>query len=477
LQKLVHPNIVRYYGGAMDNGQPYLAMELVEGESLRCVLDRRGRLAWETTADIAEAICEALQYAHGAGWVHQRLTPSRIMLLPSGGVKALGFDCQLADHDEVLGLRSPMTVASYLAPEAFRGKQSAGMPTADMFSLGVIMYECLTGELPWKAASPAELVQARRTAPAPRVSATVLECPVWLDVLVARLLETKRGIRLATADATRRAIVDAKRKVAEGMGAAQQAWSGRQGALTVDRDRQEISQLRRRQLAESHSREESPFYERTWFLALCLGALVAAGAWLMWPKNELQLFAEIQAKMSSERAADWYDAQKDIAELRRRFPETQFADKLAAYEEKAAMNHAIEAVKNLERFGRTPTSEAQKHYAEAWRQERFGDLVTAWRGYEQTIAKVPPEAPLEVRVYAALAREGIARIKAAPAQQRDAAELVRVKLEEARRLIADGKRLAARVLLDDLISLYDGKPQVRDLVEEARREMSQLDRP
>jgi serine/threonine protein kinase len=56
LQKLVHPGIARVYGGAVDNGQPYLAMELVEGESLRCLLDRRGRLPWETTVDIAESI-------------------------------------------------------------------------------------------------------------------------------------------------------------------------------------------------------------------------------------------------------------------------------------------------------------------------------------------------------------------------------------------------------------------------------------
>src|SRR5687768_13087065 len=129
LQKLVHPNIARTYGGAMDNGQPYLAMELVEGESLRCLLDRRGRLSWESTADIAEAICSALDYAHGQSMVHQRLTPSRVMLTVTGGVKLIGFDCQLADHDEVLGLHSPMTVANYLAPEAFRGRQSAALPT------------------------------------------------------------------------------------------------------------------------------------------------------------------------------------------------------------------------------------------------------------------------------------------------------------------------------------------------------------
>ena len=71
----------------MDNGQPYLAMELVEGESLRSLLDRRGRLPWETMVDVAEAICEALDYAHEQGVVHQRLTPARVLIGDDGGVK------------------------------------------------------------------------------------------------------------------------------------------------------------------------------------------------------------------------------------------------------------------------------------------------------------------------------------------------------------------------------------------------------
>ena len=164
LQRLVHPNIARVLGGAIDDGQPYLAWSLVEGESLRSLLDRRGRLPWETTADIAESICEALLYVHAQKMIHQRLTPSRVLLLPGGGVKLVGFDCQMTDKDQVLGLRSPMSVANYLAPEIFKGKSSAALPTADMFSVGVILYECLTGKLPWQAKTPSELVLARRGA-------------------------------------------------------------------------------------------------------------------------------------------------------------------------------------------------------------------------------------------------------------------------------------------------------------------------
>ena len=257
LQKMAHPRIVRYFGGAVEEGQPYLAMELVEGESLRTRLDRRDRLPWELTVDMADAVCTALHHAHARHIVHQRLTPTRILLTANDEVKVTGFDCVWGDHDEVLGLRCPMGVANYLAPEVFRGKQSAAYPTADLYSLGVILYESLTGELPWEANSPSDLVQVRRQTPAPRVSKKVLDCPVWLDVLVAKLLESKRQDRFPSAEETHRAIVNAKRKVASGMGAAQQAWSGQKGSLTMDHDRSEVRRIKLR--GRTRERDTSPF--------------------------------------------------------------------------------------------------------------------------------------------------------------------------------------------------------------------------
>ncbi|HEX6963197.1 MAG TPA: serine/threonine-protein kinase [Lacipirellula sp.] len=473
LQKLVHPRIARVYGGAMDNGQPYLAMELVDGESLRCLLDRRGRLSWETTADIAESICEALVYAHEAGLAHQRLTPSRVMLTPAGGVKLLGFDCQMTDKDEVVGLRSPMTVANYLAPEAFRGKPSAALPTADMFSLGVIIYECLTGQLPWKANTPSELVQARRAGPAPRVSATVLECPVWLDVLVAKLLETKRGIRLATADATRRAIIDARRKVAAGMSAAQQAYSGRQGTLTVDTDRREIAQIRRKRV--SHEQDNSPFYERVWFLALCLLVVIGVGAWFMRPKSEEALFAAAAPLMASDKPVDWNRAKDQyLNELLERFPDTKYKPQIDEFEDRYAVHRARERIKNLERFGRSPKSDAERLYAEGWRLERFDDPLSAWRKYEEATQAADKE-DRDQRAYATLAREGINRIKSQAAAQLEVDQVVQAKLDEAAALASQGKELQARLVLDRIISLYGTNSKVRPLVQEARVRINQLD--
>ena len=150
-----------------------------------------------------------------------------------------------------------MSVCNYLAPQEIRGKRSAGLPTNDLFSLGVILYECLTGELPWQARHAGELVHGAAGGPAPRVSAKVLECPVWLDVLVARLLEVKREGRLPTADATRRAIVDAKSKVAAGMGAVKHALSGQQGRWPPASTRRSSSRLRKAAMAAAAEGHQS----------------------------------------------------------------------------------------------------------------------------------------------------------------------------------------------------------------------------
>ena len=475
LQRLVHPNIARVLGGAIDDGQPYLALELVQGESLRSLLDRRGRLPWETTADIAESICEALHFAHSQKMIHQRLTPSRVLLLPGGGVKIVGFDCQMTDKDQVLGLRSPMSVANYLAPEIFKGKSSAALPTADMFSVGVILYECLTGKLPWQAKTPSELVLARRAGPAPRVSASTLECPVWLDVLVSKLLETKRGIRLATADGTRRAIFDAKRKVAEGMGAAKHAMSGKQGALAMKTDRKELAELRRRQAPEE--RDDSPFYERAWFLGLCLAAVIGFGAWVMWPKSEEAAYAELSPAMASENYDELRAISDEVSEFRERFPESAHNPELDDYEDRVAMKKAMIDVKRIGLQGNLPTSKAQRLFAQGLKRQQFGDMLSAWEKYEQTIEAVPADAPRELAAYRRLAQKGIAEIKTSPDAKRSLVQMADAKLAEADELIAAKEILQAKVLLSDFVDLYAGNKELREQVSAARGKLQEIGAP
>jgi len=475
LQQLVHPGIVRYYGGTIEQGQPYLALELVEGESLRERLDRRGKLPWEMAVEIADELCIALEYAHRHGVVHQRLTPTRVLLPEAGGVKITGFDCVWADRDEVLGLRVPMQVAQYLAPEVFRGKQSATLPPCDLFSVGVILYECISGELPWEANSPSELVQARRAGPAPRVATKLLDCPVWLDVLVAKLLAVKRSERLGSADETHRAIVTARQKVAAGMGTMQHAISGRKGTLSIEQDADELRQVKR-QLRRKR-KDDSPFYERAWFLALCLLLVLAGGVWSLMPLDEETLFARAQPLMESESPVDWKRAEEQyLKSLRKRFPDSKYASEIQAFDDRYAMYRADTRARNNERLGRSPESEAERQYVEASRFEKLGDKLTAWQKYEALISLFAKSDDPEDQAYVKLAELQIRQIKSDAGGTANQSEFLRNQLSRAQLLVDSGELLEARRLLDSLVQLYDGNQQVQPLVNQAREQIRELDR-
>ncbi len=473
LQKMQHPGIVRYYGGAIENGQPYLALELVEGESLRKRLDRRGRLPWEVTVDLADEICVALHHAHARGIVHQRLTPTRILFTDTDQAKLTGFDCSWADRDDVLGLRCPMEIAHYISPEVFKGKQSASSPQGDLFSLGVILYECLTGELPWNANSPSELVMTRRDTPVPRVSTHVLDCPVWLDVLVEKLLQVKRKNRFTSAEETHRAIVNAKRKVASGAGATQQAFSGQKGTLAVAQDRAEVKRLKKRR---TKKRDTSPFYERVWFLALSLIAVIGVGAWILWPPTEDALFSYAKPLMESDSSLDWTRAEELYLEsFRERFPESKYADELEEFDNKVAINRAEKRLNKNERLRRAPDSEAERQFGEARSLERFGDRFSAWDKYKALVNLFKASDDKYDQAFVALARRQMDRIEESQGEEGSQLEFLEEKLAHATGLIDSGNLMEARIVLEGLVELYDKNLELRPIVLRAKDELRRLD--
>jgi len=191
---LDHPYICKIYQTGEGDGRPFIAMEYVRGETLRQRLDA-GPLPLKDALWIAVEVAEALETAHAAPIVHRDLKPSNIMLTTDGHVKLLDFglakrveagpDCAptasaLTDTGIVQG-----TVA-YMSPEQVRGESVD--PRSDLFSVGVVLYECLTGRNPFLARSSLETASQilHYTPPAP--SSTSADVPPALDPLVHRLL-------------------------------------------------------------------------------------------------------------------------------------------------------------------------------------------------------------------------------------------------------------------------------------------------
>jgi serine/threonine protein kinase len=163
LARLNHPNIVAVhdFGQAVDI--PYFIMEYVEGATLRQVV-RSGKLSPADTLNIVMQICEALQFAHGEGIVHRDIKPENILLDQRGRVKIADFGIAKVRHQPaqdmaLTGAKDVVGTAPYMAPEQLENPASVDH-RADIFSLGVVFYELLTGELPLgKFQSPSQKVQ------------------------------------------------------------------------------------------------------------------------------------------------------------------------------------------------------------------------------------------------------------------------------------------------------------------------------
>ena len=145
---LTHPNIVTIYEVGEENGRHFIAMEYLEGQSLRDVLQVRGTLPVPEALRIAQAIAAALQYAHRHGVIHRDVKPDNVHLLPDGrikltdfGIARLMFEASLTADGQVFG------TPSYMSPEQVAGKPLD--PRSDLFSLGVMLYEMVTGRKPF----------------------------------------------------------------------------------------------------------------------------------------------------------------------------------------------------------------------------------------------------------------------------------------------------------------------------------------
>src|SRR5207244_7264286 len=185
---LNHKNIVRFYIASQFQGTPYYAMEYVEGEPLDLALQRRGRLTWEEVVDLGKQICAALQHAHDQGIVHRDLKPSNLMITPDGTLKLTDFGiAKDLDVTQLTAANCTVGTAAYMSPEQCRGERHL-THKSDLYSLGVLLYEVLTGQRPFRAETTMEMFLQHVNVVPERPSRLVLDIPVWLAIRVCRPL-------------------------------------------------------------------------------------------------------------------------------------------------------------------------------------------------------------------------------------------------------------------------------------------------
>jgi eukaryotic-like serine/threonine-protein kinase len=167
--RLVHPNIVQVFDFGFDAGhhQHFIVMEHVPGNSCAELLRDHGHLAIDKTIGIVTQACRGLDYAHRNGVVHRDVKPGNLLVSDSDVVKLADFGIARAtDQSSITQVGSVLGTAAYLAPEQARGEEAG--PRADLYSLGVVTYQLMSGRLPYEAASLSELaLKQQREPPTP----------------------------------------------------------------------------------------------------------------------------------------------------------------------------------------------------------------------------------------------------------------------------------------------------------------------
>jgi serine/threonine-protein kinase len=277
IQKLMHPHIVRCFETGADGPQRFFVMELVEGGSIGTLLQRKERLSWQETIYYAIQVCSALEYAHQHGVIHRDLKPANLLLDRGGSLLKLADFGLALDPDATALTAAGRTVGTvnYMAPEQIRGKPPVS-PQTDLYSLGCVMFEMLTGFPPFDAESPAESMHKQLDTRPQRVSAVVLDCPIWLDKLILKLLEKEPLQRPADAHTVAHSLRQIQDRMAAGAtvlhfgsDAGSRTVSGR-GPVIAAQDRK-----RRRFFARS-------MYRQPWLLVSCIVALIMSTSWAVW---------------------------------------------------------------------------------------------------------------------------------------------------------------------------------------------------
>lgn len=182
---LSHPNIVEVYDVGEDNGQYYIVMEYIEGCQLKQLLKKRGRLTLSEVIDIMLQITDGLSVAHDAYIIHRDIKPQNIMILDSGLVKITDFGIAMAmNSTQLTQTNSVMGSVHYLPPEQANGKGSTLQ--SDIYSMGILMYELLTGELPYKGDNAVEIALKHLKEKIPSVREKIPEIPQSVENIIIK---------------------------------------------------------------------------------------------------------------------------------------------------------------------------------------------------------------------------------------------------------------------------------------------------
>jgi len=209
---LSHPNIAGIYDYGEEEGRHFIVMELIEGSDLARILRSDAPLAAENATRIAGEMCAALGHAHAAGVVHRDIKPANVLITADDRVKVTDFGIARAAGDTTLTATGSMLgTAHYLSPEQATG--SSVTPASDIYSTGIVLFEMLTGSLPFTGDSAVAVAMKHVSEVVPPPSSLNRDVPPALDAAVKKATARDPNARFATADAMNDALRGSARTI------------------------------------------------------------------------------------------------------------------------------------------------------------------------------------------------------------------------------------------------------------------------
>lgn len=314
LQQLRHPNLLRLFGAGVHEDKIFFAHELVAGESLSAILSRRGKLAPDLAVDYASQVCDLLQCIHARDLLHAKLTPDKILIGKDGVVKVtdLRINRSRRKRWDSVTTRRELDLAAYMAPEQH---EEGATVKSDLYSLGVITYEMLTGKLPYAPDTMGRMTNRKKSDPVPSAAKLVMNCPVWLDKIVSQMLQPDPRSRPHTAKAVGMALDEIK-NIDKSKKAAIAQVSGNFNPLTAGSDKSEARRLLGKK--KKKKRPDVPFYETIPFLVACLVLIASIITFAVWPTSTQKLFDRGVELVGSENPKDWNEGISVLKKVIRR---------------------------------------------------------------------------------------------------------------------------------------------------------------
>lgn len=325
LKQLRHPNIVRLVASGRYRGKPFYAMEFIEGESLDKILERRGKLSWQEAVEVTKQVCAALEHVHDKGILHRDLKPANVMMTRDGVVKLTDFGiAKDLDRTALTSANYTVGTAAYMSPEQCRGESDIDHRT-DLYSLGVMLFELITGRRPFEADSPVQMLMKHLKAKPPRLSQFVPDVPPELDTLIDQLLEKKREHRprnaRTVAQTLDRILAGYKEGKSLAADAAKEIKSSNEEADKTAA-RAVLATRQRKTGKRKWSRKQKERFFTAIGLSVILMLIIGLLVYVLWPdpdrslREAVTLYQQGEAHYKAGRTGDaftvWYDAMRKL---------------------------------------------------------------------------------------------------------------------------------------------------------------------